>query len=215
MMGIYAYVDTMDNSVVYVGKDSNIDKCVRRKDHMAPYKYDAQIINRVLQNNPNRYQYKEIFVFDEISQDELNHLEMQQIALFNPKFNYTKGGEGMLGYKHSIESKNKISEAKKGKNNFFYGKHLSDEHRRKLSEAHKGKTFSLKSRRKMSEAKNTVGYFRVSKDKNKDLRQGFRWKYQYYEEGKLKSITCVDFEKLEAKVKARGLEWYKLDEVLV
>ena len=110
MKGIYAYVDTMDNSVVYVGKDSYIDKGKRRRDHMLPSTYNHQRFNRVLQNNPSRYEYKEIFVFDEISNTELNHLEMQQIALFNPKFNFTKGGDGFKGGKQSEESRRKISE---------------------------------------------------------------------------------------------------------
>ena len=39
MMGIYAYFDKKDNSVVYVGKDSNIDKGKRRRDHIQPSNY--------------------------------------------------------------------------------------------------------------------------------------------------------------------------------
>ena len=189
MMGIYAYVDTMDNSVVYVGKDSNIDKGRRKYEHMAPCNYDEQQINRVLQNNPNRYEYKEIFVFDEINPTELNHLEMQQIALFNPKFNFTIGGEGCTGYKHSLEA------------------------RKKISETHKGTTHSDETLKKINEARNTSGYFRVSKHKSKTYKQGLQWKYRYYEDGIQKSISGVNLDRLEEKVKAKGLEWYKLEEV--
>ena len=48
-----------------------------------------------------------------------------------------------------------MSDAKKGEKNAFYGKHHTDDTRRKISEAHKGKKrkpFSEESRRKMSEA---------------------------------------------------------------
>jgi len=258
MKGIYAYVDTMDNSVVYVGKDSNIDKGKRRGDHLRPSKYNAQIFNRVLQNNPNRYEYKEIFVFDEISDKEINQLEMQQIALFNPKFNFTKGGDGKRGFKVSDETKKKISDAHKGKilsnqhrrklSEAHKGKPLSAEHRRKiseahkgkilsdetktkigeankgkirteelrrrLSEAHKGKKFSEERKRRMSELRNTTGYYRVCKHKDKWCTQGFIWEYNYSEAGKKKAIKSVDIGKLEAKVKAKGLEWYKLNDVL-
>ena len=236
MMGIYAYFDKKDNSVVYVGKDSNIDKGVRRRAHMKPSKYDAQRFNRVLQNNPNRYQYKEIFVFDEISNIELNHLEMQQIALFNPKFNFTKGGDGfdsgkdhpLYGTHRSDETKRKISESHKGERNPMYGRRgvdspnygrvFSKEHKQKLSEAHKGKNLSEEHKKKISHSlvlsKNNTGYFRVCKCNSKNCKQGFNWVYHYYEDGKRKSITSVDFDKLEEKVKAKGLEWYKLDEVL-
>ena len=214
MKGIYAYVDTMDNSVVYVGKDSHIGENRRHRQHYQESNYNMQPINRVLQNNPNRYEYKEIFVFDEISSKELNQLEMQQIALFNPKFNFTKGGDGLKGYKpkpFTEEHRRKISE-----NNARYWKgiSLSEEHRRKMSEAHKGKTLSKEHREKISAKMNSTGYYRVYKVKNKKLKQGFSWGYQYYDAEKKRCIYSVNFDKLEEKVKAKGLEWYKFEEVL-
>ena len=35
-LGIYCYIDKKDNKIVYVGKDSNIDKKRRHKDHHKP-----------------------------------------------------------------------------------------------------------------------------------------------------------------------------------
>lgn len=138
------------------------------------------------------------------------------------------------GKTHSEESKKKMSEVKKGENNYWYGKQHSDETKKKMSEAHKGKTHSEESKKKMSESKkgenhplygkhhseetkikmakshnNNSGYLKVSKVKNKNCKQGFRWTYSYYENGKRKQITSVSLEKLEEKVKARGLKWYK------
>lgn len=63
----------------------------------------------------------------------------------------------------------------------------------------------------MSETKNTTGYYRVCKQKDKTCKQGFVWCYQYYEDGKRKSIVSVDISKLEQKVKERGLPWYKIE----
>lgn len=34
--------------------------------------------------------------------------------------------------------------------------------------------------------------------------------YRYYEDDKLKSLTSVDIEKLEKKIKAKGLLWINL-----
>jgi len=74
------------------------------------------------------------------------------------------------GRKHTKESKRKMSEirkgisfskehcdsisrAKTGKGNHNYGKHFSEEHRKKISKAHLGKLASEETRLKLSEAK--------------------------------------------------------------
>ena len=98
----------------------------------------------------------------------------------------------------SEETKKKISESKKGKycgeNHPMYNKHFSEE-----------------SKINMSKSRNTTKYFRVSKHKCKTCKQGFQWIYQYYDEnGKRKNITSVNIEKLEEKVKVKGLLWRKI-----
>ena len=55
-----------------------------------------------------------------------------------------------FGKHHSDETRKKMSEALKGENNPLFGKHFSEEHRRKLSEAHRN--ISAETRRKLSEA---------------------------------------------------------------
>ena len=52
----------------------------------------------------------------------------------------------------SLESRIKISEANKGENSSWYGKHHSEKTRRKISESLKGEHFSEERRRKISEA---------------------------------------------------------------
>ena len=60
---------------------------------------------------------------------------------------------------------------------------------------------------KMSNAKNKTGYFRVSQHRNNQLKQGFNWRYSWYENGKKKDICKVNLKDLEKEVKNRGLEW--------
>ena len=48
MKGIYKYTDLETNEVVYIGKDSHIDKKARHKDHMRLSLYNKQPFNRVL-----------------------------------------------------------------------------------------------------------------------------------------------------------------------
>lgn len=60
------------------------------------------------------------------------------------------------GINMSDETRRKMSEARKGENHPFYGKHRSEETRRKISESHKGKVLSDETRKKMSEAKKNM-----------------------------------------------------------
>ena len=57
------------------------------------------------------------------------------------------------GSKHTEETKKKISEANKGKNNPNYGKHLTEDTKEKISKAKKGKPLSEEHKQKLSEVK--------------------------------------------------------------
>lgn len=109
MKGIYCYIDTKNNSIIYIGKDSHIDIEKRHKEHIAPYSYNAQQINKILQNNPDRYKYQ--IILQGVKTDKiLNGFEMAFISKYNPKFNFTRGGEGLSGFKHSRETIKKLKE---------------------------------------------------------------------------------------------------------
>lgn len=182
MKGIYKYTDLKTGDVVYVGKDSHIDKHNRHKTHLRPSKYDAQSFNRILQNNPDRYEYGVIWASEDCTTLKLNKMEILFGKIYNPKFNFDKFGKGGCNG-HTEETKKKIS-----KSNSRYWK---------------GKTRS---------ERNTSGYYNVCKHKDKKNKQGFTWHYRYYDEnGKRKSIYSVDINKLEQKVKAKGLKWLKFE----
>ena len=67
----------------------------------------------------------------------------------------------------------------------------------------KGSKHSYESCMKMSKDRNSIGYFRV-------YRTEGRYKYRWYENGHRRSLSSVDINKLEEKVKSKGLPWYKL-----
>ena len=113
---------------------------------------------------------------------------------------HMKGNTYRKGCKHTEETRKKMSEARKGKK-------LSDIHKQKLSEVRKGVPLSEKNKRGLSFSKNTTGYRNVSKQKHKTCKQGFRWKYSYYEEGKQKAICRVKLDDLKTAVIERGLVW--------
>lgn len=115
---IYAIIDPDHGNVVYVGKSCSGLK--RPKSHFMPCNLKKKrllanwIKNRIKQN------IKPIIIVLETVTDpiKLSGLEMKYIYEFsneNPLKNLTIGGEGMLGYKRSEESKNNIREKYKGK----------------------------------------------------------------------------------------------------
>lgn len=53
----------------------------------------------------------------------------------------------------SIETRQKLSDAKKGPNNGMYGKTPTEEHRRKIGEANKNREFTVEHRFKLSQAR--------------------------------------------------------------
>lgn len=100
--GLYGYYDKEKEYVVYIGKDVDIGNNKRCNDHKQPSQYDKQVINKVVQNNPDRYVYFK-FVEGEYNDETLNELEKEAIRLFKtykydyPErsvFNFQRGGEG-------------------------------------------------------------------------------------------------------------------------
>ena len=83
---------------------------------------------------------------------------------------------------------------------------LSDSNHAKLH----GEQMSLDTKLKVSKARNTSGYFRVCKLKDKRHPNSDSWRYLYREDNKQKAITAKTIPELEKKVKAKGLHWQKL-----
>lgn len=187
MKGIYQYRDLETDDVVYIGRDSNIGINKRHIAHLSPSAYNKQPFNRVIQNNPNRYKYEVICQYDDLSDDELNYLEIKEILkhkfLYDeiPKFNYTIGGDGISGYRHTDETKRKMAE-----NNARYwkGKTRSEETRKKISEANSGENNYMYGNKQSDETKNkrseslTKNYARIIKKGIKNGKQyyGIRFK---------------------------------------
>lgn len=76
---------------------------------------------------------------------------------------------------------------------------------------HQGCKRSDDTKRNISKVQNTSGLFRVYKVMDDRYKQGFRWVYQYYVDGKKKFIKSVDLNKLESKVKDKNLPWEVID----
>lgn len=230
--GIYCYIDKKNNKIVYIGRDSHLHSRQRDMAHKKSCNYNKQKINQIIQNNPDRYLYKILWEKDECTDNHLNQMEIYYISKYNPKFNFTDGGDGISGFKHSEETKQKISKNNarywKGKKRseearqkmsensarYWKGKKRSEETRQKISEKNKGtnhpmfgKKHSEKTRQKISKTMNTTGFYRVSKVKDNAYKQGFIWRYEYRKKSIKKQIKSVNLLKLQEKVEAQGLPW--------
>lgn len=141
--------------------------------------------------------------------DEIHHIDFDKLN------NHPTNLTCMSKKAHRIiHNKNKIlsDETKQKLREINTGKTLSDETKNKISESHKDKPLSDEHKQSISKSTNTSGYLNVYKQKNKECKQGFVWCYRYHDEnGKRKAISSVDINKLETKVKSKGLKWRKLE----
>lgn len=91
--------------------------------------------------------FEHIILFENLTEQDAKSKERELIAKYHTcvyddnkmGYNMTFGGEGTLGHVASEETRRKMSESKMGEKNSFYGKHFSEESRKKLSDALKGK----------------------------------------------------------------------------
>lgn len=163
---------------------SSSKKGSNHKFHRAIRKYGAEnfIIEEVLTVSAST---------EEILKKKLDYVEMRLIKRFNTKidgYNSTDGGDkGTVGLKMSEEAKKKISEAKRREN-------LSAEQRKKLSESKIGeknpfyhRTHSEDSRKRISEKKRGENHHFFGKKFTDEHRKKLSEARQRYLKNKLKS----------------------------
>lgn len=116
-----------------------------------------------------------IFLKQNLTEKDAFKHEIYMIDVFGRKdlgtgilHNRTDGGEGVSGLVVSEETKRKISEANKGK----IKPPRSKEHKRKISELKKGKSLSEETRRKISETKKGALVSEETRRKLSDVGKG-------------------------------------------
>lgn len=139
--------------------------------------------------------FKHDILFEDLTKEEACQKEQELIREFKTTdnafgFNLTSGGEGTYGFKFSEESKKKMSLAKKGwkppkeatqksiatrkANGYkgaFYGKKLSEEHKRHISEGHMGMVFTEDRKRHISETKKGKKYNRPNYSHSEETKR--------------------------------------------
>lgn len=160
-MGVIYVRPNLINGKKYVGQATDLKK--RQNDWKClTQKYAGPAINAArAKYGIDNFGFE---ILKECKDDELDYWEKYYIKELNTKapygYNLTDGGGGMSGYTLSEETRKKMSEIQKGKNNGFYGKNHTDEAKKKIGEAQKGeknhmygKHWSEEAKKKLSDAR--------------------------------------------------------------
>lgn len=157
-MFIYT-ITNICNGKSYVGQTHRNNPNVRWDEHKSVLNKGHYKNNPHLQSSWTKYG-KDSFDFEIIDTaqtiKELDSKEDYYITLLdtmNSKKGYNKKSGGTNGNVLSEESRRKLSKSLLGNIPWNKGKHLSDEHRRKVSESHKGMHPSKETCIKMSKSK--------------------------------------------------------------
>lgn len=181
-VGIYQITNTA-NGKKYIGQSIDVER--RLKQHKWELNNNSHS-NYHLQGSWNKYG-SDSFTFDiikECSESLLDYYEKEYIFTWNLTndvngYNLQDGGGH---FKHSIETKQKISESKQkmsdetkkkiSENNgrYWKGKARSEETKKKISEANKGKTLSEEAKKKMSEARKGEKHSMFGKHHSKNTK---------------------------------------------
>lgn len=149
-------ISNKENDMVYIGITCKEDPSDRWGSNGIHYKYNEHFSRAITKYSWENFLHE--ILFDGLTKEEAEELEMTLIAEYNStndKFGYNKANGGNSVGKHTEETKSVISKkAKKRfenpKNNPMYGKHHSDDAKRKMSEKATGRRLSKEAKRKLS-----------------------------------------------------------------
>lgn len=141
------------NNKIYIGRTKDLEK--RIFFHIRDAKYGKK--NKTLfHKSINKYgidNFSFTILEERLSEEESKKKEIYYIDKYNAKvpngMNLTTGGDGVSN--PSDDVRKRISEGNKGRECFWKGKKLSEEHKRKISEAKTGIVMSKETKKKISE----------------------------------------------------------------
>lgn len=140
--GIYRWVNNINNKS-YIGSAKSLSNRFSIYYSSITLKKRLERSSSVIHSALLKYSYNnfKLEILEYCEQDLLISREQYYIDLLKPEYNICRIAGSTLGKKHSESTKEKIRNSTKGKNNYFYGKHHTDETRKKI-----GKVLRLSNR---------------------------------------------------------------------
>jgi len=164
MFYVYVHIREDTNQIFYVGK-GKCNRCFSKQNRNKHWKHIVESVSHKVHIIANNLDEELAFLCEKELISKLKQLGTKLV-------NYTDGGEGVSGLKHSKESKEKMSAKQKGRQtrerNPFYGKKHDNKTKQKMSELKLGKptwnagkknVYSEETKQKMSNAK--LGLFKT------------------------------------------------------
>lgn len=149
--GIYCIINKT-NGKKYFGQ-SNVDIKQRKIHHKAclrgKYHNNHHLQRAFDEYGEENFEFQLVKACKPKYLDRFEKLYIRTHKSDNKDYGYNLDSGGNFYKKHSDETKRKISESV-SKNHQYKGKHLSKEHRKKISNTHKGKVFSEEHRKNIS-----------------------------------------------------------------
>ena len=156
-------------------------------------------------------------------------MEIQYIRQLKPKFNFTDGGGGVAGFRHSNMTKEYLSMKAKARWKNPNSKYNTEEYKEKMRQVSTGRTHSEKTRKKLrdiqkdrpkteshkknlSKSKTKTGFLGVYIMDCPSCNQGYRWGYDCINDGNRIVMSSTDLLKLKDKVQAQNLRWAIVDD---
>lgn len=149
------------NGKGYVGKtERSLEQ--RWKEHVRnalAEKAEMPLYAAIRKHGPETFELKVLQeCTDPGALDEAEKRWIAELGTFSKGYNATLGGDGIRGYRHTPETRAKMSESRRGARNHNYGKNWgrrgphSEESKRKISEAKKGSHHTEEVRKKIGRA---------------------------------------------------------------
>lgn len=145
IIGIYQIQSKIKPERIYIGSSINVN--TRWSSHLSKLNLNRHL-NKILQNHYNKYGKSDLQFSILLGCKKENLIKNEQFFMdsYKPYFNIRKNAQNNFGFKHSEETKQKISEANKGLKR-------SEETKQKMSESRMGKKISEETKEKMRKPK--------------------------------------------------------------